>query len=628
MNAYGSRAHNAGTDAAGPGDGIFRPFSKDVTDRYPLPGAFTNPFRYVPHPLVILAAQAVMQDVSSICIGRQVHRVLSGNSTEAVAHGFSEGKMLGVLVAADSFGHIGYLAGFSGNVGGYSHIDGFVPPVYDLLDPSGPFKKAEEEISAVNRKIKELEDSEDLAGLRKELSCMKAQMEDELCRARASERLAKLGRDAVRSETSDSSRLDELIRQSQFGKAEIRRLKAFWAEKTAAAERRLSERLGEISQLRLRRAEMSDSLQKWIFSQYIVHNAEGQEATVSEIFGSRGLVPPGGTGECAAPKLLEYAYRNGLRPLAMGEFWYGASPATAVRTHGHFYPSCTSKCGPLLGFMLRGLPDTGFHDVIWHSDAKEPQRQCCSHAGSSCGTGTPEVIYEDGSVIVVSKPSGMPSVPGLDGKLSLQEWLEAEGIGKGRHEGQEDSGRLRRSVYAVHRLDMDTSGIMVYAKTPEAASCLMGQFSGHDVKKTYMARLSVPDRFTTGKRLETGGKGRIDIPLSPDYDERPRQKADTAHGKESVTEYEVERIRHDGKADIIFRPLTGRTHQLRVHSAHTLGLARPIEGDLLYGGCSVFNIAYAGRLCLHALGISFFHPEDGREMSFTSYLNSYSSPEY
>ena len=253
----------------------------------------------------------------------------------------------------------------------------------------------------------------------------------------------------------------------------------------------------------------------------------------------------------------------------MGEFWYGRSPETAVRTHGHFYPSCTSKCGPLLGFMLKGL---NIH--------KEGLQKGIS----------PVIIHEDESLIVVEKPAGMPSVPGLDGRPSLQEWL----------------GERHGEIHAVHRLDMDTSGVMLFAKTQAAATDLRRQFEEHSVRKTYLARLSA-----CIKQLSKGDKGAIYLPLSPDYDERPRQKVDPKQGKPAITEYEVADINEDGTIDIVFNPITGRTHQLRVHSAHTLGLGCPIVGDMLYGG------DISTRLHLHAYKIKFRHPSDGKSVCYT-----------
>ena len=344
----------------------------------------------------------------------------------------------------------------------------------------------------------------------------------------------------------------------------------------------------QIGLLRQQHRELSDSLQKWIFDHYMVHNSCGEEVSVWDIFAANGLVPPGGTGDCAAPKLLEFAFRNGLKPLAMGEFWYGQPSRTAVRVQGHFYPSCTSKCGPLLGFMLKGLQ-------LVESASEVSQNV--------------QVIHSDNDIIVVSKPSGMPSVPGLDGRLSVLDYLKT---------------CFGEDVYPVHRLDMDTSGVMVYARTPEAQANLQKQFEERTVSKTYRARLcppdmtpSAPDALTmksseTTPVLAEPQSGTISLPLSPDYDERPRQKVDFHSGKEAVTEYRILGTNSDGTTDILFHPQTGRTHQLRVHSAHALGLGRPIAGDLLYGGF----FPGVNRLCLHACSLSFFHPTTGKRLVF------------
>lgn len=579
---------------------LFRPLPEDVcSDADPI-----DPFRYVPHRAVIAAARCVIKEISAIEDGR-------------VSHSFSEGKMLGVLVAEDENGRKGCFAGFSGNVGGKNLISGFVPPVYDLLNPDGHFRQKEAEITEINRMISEMQKDVGKDAPGSVLSMLKQEMEKEILAAKAAAKSAKQERDTVRKTASDASVTAELDRQSQFIKAELRRLKATWREKINAAQEELAAKEAAVKKLESRRAAMSDALQKWIFSQYRVHNSTGEECTVSEIFIGAGSVPPGGTGECAAPKLLEYAYRNGFHPVAMGEFWYGKSPDTAVRTHGHFYPSCTSKCGPLLNFMLGSRTDA----------------ECGTASGckANSGNGRPEIfgkpviIYDDDVITVVSKPSGMPSVKGLAARLSLEEWLGHMYASSGKEV----------IPYTVHRLDMDTSGVMLFAKSPEAASALMKQFEERSVSKTYMARLSAADpasletegfgQYGTGVRiLKKGDCGIVSLPLSPDYDERPRQKADKVQGKEAVTEYEVTGISPDGSAEVLFYPKTGRTHQLRVHSAHVLGLGRPIKGDLLYGGYSVFDDqAGETRLCLHAVKLTFRHPADGKEMTFTSTQNSY-----
>lgn len=330
----------------------------------------------------------------------------------------------------------------------------------------------------------------------------------------------------------------------------------------------------EIQRARRERRDASVALQEWIFDSCIVSNARGERLSIAEIFALKGMVPPGGTGDCAAPKLLNYAYGHGLKPIAMGEYWYGASPRKELRRAGSFYPACTGKCGPLLSFMLQGL------EV--EDDPLAP-------------SATPDVrdiriIYEDGLLLVIDKPSGMLSVPGRTGRLSAPELLRAS----------------YGDLYPCHRLDMDTSGLMVYARDPVAQAEVQKQFASRAVKKTYKAVL-----LPGGRHLEPGDSGRIDIPIAPDWYDRPRQSADPESGKKALTEYEVLSVAADGRATVRFIPHTGRTHQLRVHSAHPDGLGRPIEGDCLYGGGT-----QGGPLALKADSLTFLHPGDGRVLHF------------
>ena len=320
------------------------------------------------------------------------------------------------------------------------------------------------------------------------------------------------------------------------------------------------------------RAAASAELQAWIFDQYRVSNARGQTLTIREVFARRGLIPPGGTGDCAAPKLLQYAYSHHLTPLAMGEFWYGASPASEVREQGRFYPSCTGKCGPLLSFMLEGL------DV-------EPNPLDREFTADN----EPRILHEDADILVVCKPAGMLSVPGRTRAKSLLDWLR-ERFGE---------------VHSCHRLDMDTSGVMVFARSLAAKSELERQFAEREVDKTYRARLAAGS-----KPFDHARKGTIALPLCLDYYDRPRQMVDREHGKLAVTEYEVLEQLPDGEIDIRFTPKTGRTHQLRVHAAHADGLGRPIKGDRLYGS------ADGGRLWLHAESLRFRHPVTGEILYF------------
>ena len=321
------------------------------------------------------------------------------------------------------------------------------------------------------------------------------------------------------------------------------------------------------------RSAYSSALQERLFRSYQVHNAKGGMSDVKEIFAERGLVPPGGTGECAGAKLLEAAYRRGLKPLAMGEFWYGASPKSGeVREHGRFYPSCTGKCGPLLSWMMQGL------EVEENPLQRKPDTESI------------RIIYEDEAILVANKPSGMLCAPGLTGTESLQEFLE------------KDHGKL----FSCHRLDMDTSGVIVYAKSVEFQADIQQQFERREVRKTYLAHLCAGSRPWRGKR-----KGTIALPLSPDWDDRPRQKVDRVHGKPAITKFEILDIFPSGEMDVRFAPMTGRTHQIRVHCASPLGLGRPIKGDALYGAPD------GGRLELYAESLSFRHPVTGKTETFS-----------
>ncbi len=324
--------------------------------------------------------------------------------------------------------------------------------------------------------------------------------------------------------------------------------------------------------LGLSRSKASAELQDWLFGQYMVLNARGERLSIKEVFARRGIVPPGGTGECAAPKLLQYAYLNGYRPLAMGEFWYGASHSSEVREQGRFYPSCFGKCGPLLTYMMEGLE-------------LEPDPLDKDYCGEN-----PRVIYSDDAIIVASKPSGMLSVPGRTRARSLLEFL------------QEQFGE----VHSCHRLDMDTSGVMLFARKLEYKSKLEASFASHEVSKTYTARLC-----SSSLPFKRASKGTVALPLSPDYYDRPRQIVDRENGKTAITEYQVVEHLPNGEIEILFRPKTGRTHQLRVHAAHHSGLGRPIKGDKLYGSPS------ASRLYLHAASIEFRHPLSGEIVKFT-----------
>ena len=552
---------------------------------------FTNPFRYSPSDEVRKAASHITSYIDGL---------------ESLSKDFGEGKMLGVLIAdSGEDGSRISIAAFSGNAGGCNVIDGFVPPVFDLLEPSGHFKRTEAGISRINEEISAIENSAIYKEAKDDMERTTAGWERKIKEYRAFMADEKQKRERIRSTSSDNGTLSALIRESQFQKAQSRRMKAMAAAEIKEAEQRFSQIREAAECLRDKRQRMSDGLQRWIFQNFIVRNARGEERSIYDIFADKGLVPPAGTGECAAPKLLQYAYTHNLRPVAMGEFWYCSPKGTdrkpdeandvgekesGQRIRGMFYPSCKSKCGPLLEYMLQGL------DI---EKSFEPAQEL------------PEILWEDEVMAVVSKPSGMLCVPGKTGGESLQEWLQ-------RHYLTAGIGTGHTVIYSVHRLDMDTSGIVVFAKTPQAQRELQRQFASREVQKTYIA--VVENRI----RLKAGEEGVINLPLSADFDNRPAQKVDMQNGRPSLTGYRV--IGFSETADledcsgclsdtgrfavVEFRPETGRTHQLRVHSASGLGC--PIAGDRIYGGGN-----QAERLCLHAESIRLSHPITGNTLEFT-----------
>ena len=527
----------------------FHRFKKDI-DGVEIPRRFNNPFYYSPHPLCLMAAD-------------EVRAFLSGD--DALLAEAGKGKMFGVLAVQTPSGETGYLMAFSGLLFGRNIYDGFVPPVYDMQSPQGYFKQEEARISSINRTVKDIEESADFKSAVEALRDIKNEAERALSETTMLFKANKEERRKKR-ESGMLSADDEalLTKQSQFEKAELKRMRRNWEtriEEKAAVVTSFNER---IKALGVERRNRSLALQRWLFEQFVVLNANGEGKSLLEIFEEKlSALPPAGAGECAAPKLMQYAYRNSLKPLALAEFWVGESPVGEVRRDGCFYGACKSKCEPILGYMLHGL------------DVEESALEKGGDISSI------EIVYEDESLLVVNKPSGVLSVPGIVGGTSVQQWLR---------EKYSDN-----TLLVVHRLDMATSGLLVVAKSMQVYKMMQQLFAERKVEKHYMALLDgVPQNV----------KGRIELPLAPDYMNRPRQKVDYENGKSAVTDYSVvDVVKYNGKecALVRFEPLTGRTHQLRMHAASKEGLDCPIVGDALYG-------AAGARLMLHASRISFFHP--------------------
>jgi tRNA pseudouridine32 synthase/23S rRNA pseudouridine746 synthase len=492
------------------------------------------------------------------------------------------GKMLGVLIATDSCGLRHTLYAFSGQLGdGGLYHPGFVGPVFDYLQPGGYFKTKEMEISRQNIDISLFEEGQ-FSKIRSEYERAKGKFEAEVSEYKERCRLSKIARNAKReSGITDKDEIAAMIRQSQFEKAELHRLKKRAAERLEPLLAAMNEAQSHIDTLKERRHMDSEALQQWLFSNFTLLNARGESRTLSEIFSETPLkIPPSGAGECCAPKLLQAAYLRGWKPIAIAEYWYGHAKSGEIRIDGAYYPACRGKCLPVLGWMLQGL------------DVYPPLESGCGQPVVQ----NPEIIYENRWFCVVDKPSGMLSVPGKGNAVSVQQWLE-EKYGSGR------------SVRMAHRLDQDTSGLLIATFGNDTLKVMQSLFATRKVKKTYVAELVGDYRSLGISRC-----GHIELPLSPDWLDRPRQRVDLECGKDALTYYEFTGA-EGGRSRVEFRPVTGRTHQLRIHAASEIGLGMPIAGDRLYGR----NIGNGQRrLHLHAEKLEFTFPTDGNHYCFES----------
>ena len=622
----------------------------------PSPRQFTYPFCYNVDPLAEAASLELQRYIADADL----------MSTEKGC-----GKMFGVLVVEyeDEDGSLqrGFLAAYSGLLGGRNDWPYFVPPVFDAQQPDGHFKRTEREISAINREIAAIEHDAEYLQSVAQREQTKKRLQAEVDAFKAEVDAAKVRRDARRKSGEPLSEEEqaEMIRESQFMKAELRRRRKAMEQAESTLNTQHSTFL---KSLQRKRKQMSDELQRWLFSAYRMLNAKGEERDLIDIFREyTHAMPPAGAGDCCAPKLLQYAYLHHLRPVCMAEFWWGESPASEIRHHLHYYPACRSKCLPILTHMLKGL------DVAPNPLAKKRH------------TAEPRVLYADEYIMVVDKPAGMLSVPGKaenvrsefsdSANISVEEYfanLQLPTNSQFTTEqftiGEADNSKLKiqnsKFLKAAHRLDMDTSGLLVLARTEESYVELQRQFASRETVKRYEAVLSgVPKHIVGGYgipavaianscshlyfygqglrqecrsllRLEPFAiqfakysSGCISLPLIADINDRPRQRVDMEHGKPALTLYKIVEVRavdantavayitkkvDKGRTLIHLYPKTGRTHQLRVHCAHPLGLACPILGDPLYG------TERADRMYLHAAELTFRHPITGETMHFLS----------
>lgn len=530
-----------------------------------MPEQFNNPFCYEPHPLSILAAE-------------EVQRYITENAE--IKEDADKGKMFGVLVVEAPYRKkgekLGFLAAYSGLLAGKNSWSWFVPPVYNAQKRFGYFKRNESRLTKMNREVDALEkrlndllNSADYLKMQQTVENLLSEHEQKMKTSKALRDMKRLQKNISPEEHA------ELVRESQFMKAEMRRIKKRCEEMTRSWKEKEQSIREKIEQLRNHRRKSSDELQRWLFSQYKMRNAEGEQKNLLDIFADyNGQLPPAGAGDCCAPKLLQFAFEHHLKPLCMAEFWWGESPKMEIRHHLHYYPACRGKCLPILTWMI-SRRDVNSNTILPPpSTLHTPQN----------------ILYEDDYLIVLNKPAGRLSVPGKSGEESVESIIRE---------------RLHDEVnpLIVHRLDMDTSGLMVVAKNKWAYTELQKEFLKHQVQKTYVALL---ERMPQDKPL----MGTITLPLRPDIYDRPRQLVDNTYGKDAVTEYEIMEGLGDKHPRVVLRPKTGRTHQLRIHCAHQQGLGVPIWGDALYG-------QRADRLYLHAETLSFIHPKTGERLTFT-----------
>ena len=550
-------------------ENLFTSFKHSIVSE-PLPDRFTFPFYYQPHSLCLLAADELQNHLETQTEW-QHNFGLTGDKATAI------GKMFGVLLVKNEHNEIGYLAAFSGKIADKNHLPKFVPPVFDMLEKDGFFIAGQTELTAISDQIKHLAANPKILELETALT---AETEDSIVQIQAHRNKMIAGRKARKAQRTSTEavltpqefiQLKEVLgKESIREKNQLRDLKLFWHERINTAQQNLKQLTDEPTGLKNRRKELSASLQQKLFEQYRFLNVNGVEKNLSELFKTTpNLIPPAGSGECAAPKLLHHAFKWGLTPLAMAEFWWGISPKSAIRQHKNFYAACQSKCQPILEHMLDGIEIDENPLLTNPAEGK-----------------TLDIVYQDKVMVVINKPAEFLSVPGKN---------------------IEDSVYLRMKLsypnatgpLIVHRLDMSTSGLMVIALTKEANKNLQKQFINRTVKKRYVALLD---------GVLEKEEGTIKLPLRVDLEDRPRQLVCYEYGRAAETRWHVIE-QYNGQTKVYFYPKTGRTHQLRVHSAHINGLNMSIVGDDLYGRKSK-------RLHLHAESLGLNHPRTKEPMHF------------
>lgn len=537
-------------------------FSDEEIKGIDVPEKFTFPFYYEPHELTKIAVSH-LQNYLDNEFSADHNFGLDGDQKGLVI-----GKMFGVLVVTDNDGKLGYLSAFSGKLAGTNAHERFVPPVFDMLTEDSFFKKEEEILNRFNYEIEQLESDEQFLQLKSDFEKYSKESAEEIAAFKVWIKNNKAERKKIRETNPDNSSELELIRQSNLDQFKFKMLKESWDDVLNSFKQSIYEFEEQIESLKKVRKEKSSALQNQLFEQYSFRNQYGKTKSLQAIFAETMYEkPPAGAGECSTPKLLQYAFLNNLKPICFAEFWWGASPKSEVRKHKHIYPACNGKCRPILKHMLEGI--------------EMEENQLLKNLGANKEL---KIVFEDESFVIVNKPAELLSVPGIEIQDSvytrLQDMLDVEPL-------------------IIHRLDMSTSGLLIVAKTKEAHKNIQHQFLKRTVKKRYTALLS---------NKINSKEGEINLPLRGDLDDRPRQLVCFEHGKKAITKWEAV-AQNETTTKVHFWPLTGRTHQLRMHAAHELGLNAPIVGDDLYG-------TPADRLHLHAAYLEFTHPKTKEIMQF------------
>ena len=548
----------------------FQKFKAPISE-IKLPEKFTFPFYYKPHPLAKIATREVQEYLENQTDFKHNFGLSEDNTTLPI------GKMFGVLVVKNSKNEIGYLTAFSGKLADKSLPDKFVPPVFNMRSYGSFYLKGEEEITEMNHQLSFLEQNENYIHLKNSLQNITKSINDDL--EKEKEKLKRYKKERKARKKTGKSTLNKsdfkllekkLIQESFNNQFYYKELEEYYKNKVARKRKELAAFDDEVASIKKERKEKSNYLQQTLFSKYAFLNHKKESRSLLDIFNNPAIKPPAGSGDCSAPKLLQHAFLNDLTPICMAEFWWGISPNSAIRKHKNFYPACQGRCKPILTHMLGGIE---MDENLLLENLAENQEL--------------EIVYEDNVLLIVNKPSEFLSVPGKNISDSVYTRI--------KEKYPKATGPL-----IVHRIDMSTSGILLLTKTKEAHKVLQSQFIKRTIKKRYVALLD-------GDLTENSGT--IKLPLRVDLDDRPRQLVDFEYGKNAETNWQIIK-KENGKTKVYFYPITGRTHQLRVHAAHKDGLNTPIVGDDLYG-------KKENRLHLHAEFIEFSHPETNKIMSFT-----------